>query len=261
MIKIVALFLISQIAGNFGFSSDALKSPVSIPGGRFTPLYGFGKKEKREYQISPFYVDRVPVTRKKFHQFVLKHPEWSKGKVDPIYADKSYLNGLTLTGKWAEFPVTHVSWFAAQAYCETMGGRLPTVLEWEFVAAASETKADATRDPFFIDRILKWYSKPANNRGLRRVGEESPNYYGVQDLHGLIWEWTADFNSVFVSGDNRQDGDKSMAAVCGAGATDASNRSDYAAFMRYAMRSSVEARFSQPNLGFRCAYDKKGAFK
>lgn len=259
--KVVAVFLVAQILVSLAFSSDASKSAVSIPGGRFTPLYGFGKKEKREYQVAPFYVDRVPVTRKKFHQFVLKHSEWSKSKVDSIYADKSYLNGLILTEKTADLPITHISWFAAQAYCETMGGRLPTVLEWEFIAAASETKADATRDPVFVDQILKWYSKPTNNRGSRKVGAEPANYYGVQDLHGLIWEWTADFNSVFVSGDNRQDGDKSMAAVCGAGATDASNRSDYAAFMRYAMRSSVEARFSQANLGFRCAYDKKGEFK
>jgi formylglycine-generating enzyme required for sulfatase activity len=125
------------------------------------------------------------------------------------------------------------------------------------VAAASEIKANASRDPDFVEQILKWYSLPAGMQKLREVGQGHPNFYGLYDLHGLVWEWTQDFNSVFVTGDNRQDGDKSLATVCGAGATDASSRSDYAAFMRYAMRSSVEARFSQGNLGFRCAYDKK----
>lgn len=232
-------------------------SVVRIPGGKFTPLFGFGKKEKREYSVAPFFVDRVPVSRREFLDFTQKNPAWSRKKVNSLFADENYLRDFAVQGKSARFPVTHVSWFAAQAYCESEGGRLPTVLEWEFMAAASEGKADASQDPDFMARILEWYSKPGNNLGLREVGKSVPNFYGVQDLHGLIWEWTSDFNSVFVTGDNRQDGDKSTASVCGAGSTDASTRSDYAAFMRYAMRSSVEARFAQPNLGFRCAYDKR----
>lgn len=86
------------------------------------------------------------------------------------------------------------------------------------------------------------------------MGAHKPNFYGVSDMHGLVWEWTSDFNSVFINGDNRQDGDKSSGMVCGAGATGSNSREDYAAFMRYAMRSSLQAQFAQPNVGFRCAY-------
>ncbi len=233
-----------------------LQNVVSIPGGKFTPLYGFGELVRQEQQVDPFSMDRLPVTRTEFRRFVSSYSRWSKEKIDPLFADENYLKDFRMTGVLGHYPVTYVSWFAAQAFCEARKGRLPSVLEWEFVAAASQTKANATQDPEFVDDILKWYSKPSNKRGLRPVGGGVPNFYGVQDLHGLNWEWTSDFNSVFVTGDNRQDGDKSSAAVCGAGASKASNRSDYAAFMRYAMRSSVEARFAQPNLGFRCAYDK-----
>lgn len=240
-----------------GHTAEApgVRSKILIPGGQFTPLYGFGKKEKKAYTIRSFWLDRLPVTRIQFKKFVDKNPEWQKNKVNPIYADENYLRDQKVTQKTMKFPVTYVSWYAAQAYCESLGGRLPTVLEWEFVASASSTRADASRDPEFVEQILKWYAQPSGQQGNHSVGKRPANFYGIQDLHGLIWEWTADFNSVFVSGDNRQDGDKSTAAVCGAGATDASSRADYAAFMRYAMRSSVEARFAQPNLGLRCAYD------
>jgi formylglycine-generating enzyme required for sulfatase activity len=230
--------------------------PIAIAGGKFTPLFGFGKQStQREYQIEPFAIDKFPVSRELYRRFVLAQPHWSKGHVDPLYSDENYLRDFSTKGKRATYPVTYVSWFAAQAYCEWKGGRLPTVLEWEFVASASATKANAARDPEFVENILLWYSKPSGNQGLSPIGKSAANFYGVHDLHGLIWEWTLDFNSVFVSGDNRQDGDKSTAAVCGAGPVNASNRSDYAAFMRYATRSSVEARYAQPNLGFRCAYE------
>ena len=90
------------------------------------------------------------------------------------------------------------------------------------------------------------------------VGQKPANVYGVKDLHGLVWEWTLDFNSVFVTGDNRQDGDKVKDLFCGDGATGAARREDYAAFMRYAMRSSLKADNGTANLGFRCAYDAPG---
>jgi formylglycine-generating enzyme len=245
------------VAFALAIESTLASNAVRISGGKFTPLYGFGKKEKREYLVGPFYLDRFPVTRNEFVAFIRLHPEWNKAKINSIYADENYLKDLKISGDQAKYPVTYVSWFAAQAFCEHRGGRLPSVLEWELAASASRTKENALRDPMFVEEILKWYSSPSGNKGLRAVGMGAANFYGVHDLHGLIWEWTVDFNSVFVTGDNRQDGDKSAAAVCGAGATGASNRSDYAAFMRYAMRSSVEARFAQPNLGFRCAYDDK----
>ena len=45
---------------------------VGVAGGKFTPLFGFGKKVKREYLVQPFHVDRVPVTRRQFLEFAKK---------------------------------------------------------------------------------------------------------------------------------------------------------------------------------------------
>jgi formylglycine-generating enzyme required for sulfatase activity len=225
---------------------------VTIPAGRFAPLFGLDVGQQA-LPVGAFRLDVRPVTRAQFEAFVKANPEWGRGRVATALADEQYLAGVD-AGAFPAVPVTSVSYFAARAYCAWRGGRLPTTLEWEAAAAADETRRDASRDPEFAQRILDWYSKPNRPDDLLQRGSPR-SVYGVEALHGLVWEWTDDFNALFVSGDNRQDGDKDPKAMCGAGATGSARREDYAAFMRYAMRSSLTPRSSLPRLGFRCASD------
>lgn len=143
-----------------------------------------------------------------------------------------------------------MSWFAARAYLRAVGKALPTVDQWEYVGAASETKADASRDSAFLARLRGWYARPTPQR-LPAVGSTARNYHGVEDLHGLVWEWTLDFNSALVSGESRGDNSLDRSLYCGSGAAGAADFEDYAAFMRYAFRSSLEANYCVANLGFR----------
>jgi formylglycine-generating enzyme required for sulfatase activity len=156
--------------------------------------------------------------------------------------------------------VVWVSWFAANAYCESLDARLPDWNEWEYAAAADETRRDARADPAWRERILGWYSRPSNT-ALPRVGLQAPNAYGVQDLHGLVWEWAGDASSLLVDGDNRNQGDPDKSRFCGAGALSIADRENYAVLMRVAMLSSLEARDTTANLGFRCARSIEPAVK
>lgn len=236
-------------------ASALLAQPmVAIPKGRFAPLFGLDVGQT-SFVVGAFRVDARPVTRAQFAAFVEANPQWAKGRAPRALADERYLDGVGATPP--ALPVTQVSYFAARAYCEWKGGRLPTTLEWEYVAAADETRRDASREADFAQRILDWYGKPNRPDDLAQPGSPK-NVYGVEALHGLVWEWTDDFNALFVSGDNRQDGDKSATAMCGSGATGSARREDYAAFMRYAMRSSLTPRTTLPRLGFRCAADERG---
>ena len=188
------------------------------------------------------------------------NPQWQRDRVPTVFADARYLShwptstALRNDKTQLDQPVINVSWFAANAYCKAQGARLPTWHEWEYVAAADEVRRDARKDPAWRERILGWYSRPSSGT-LPRAGLQVADAYGLQDLHGLVWEWTDDFSSLLVSGDNRLQGDADKMKFCGAGALSMDDRENYAVLMRVAMLSSLEARDTTNSLGFRCAKD------
>ena len=137
---------------------------------------------------------------------------------------------------------------------KSQGARLPTWLEWEYVAAADETRRDARADPAWREQILDWYSRPSNTP-LARCRQQPANVYGVQDLHGLVWEWVDDASALLVSSDNREQGAADKLRFCGAAALSTDDRENYAILMRVALLSSLEAADATGNLGFRCAED------
>jgi formylglycine-generating enzyme required for sulfatase activity len=203
-------------------------------------------------------LDALPVTNEDFLQFVRANPRWQRSSVKRLFADESYLKNwagdLELgTNAPADAPVTFVSWFAAKAYAQWQGKRLPTVAEWELVAGAGYTNADGETDLEFKRALLAWYSSPAQK--LVTVGKGRMNYWGVHDLNGLGWEWVADFNTAMVTGDARGDTGLDRQLFCGSGSVGARDVSNFAAFMRYGFRSSLKADYCVHNLGFRCAKD------
>lgn len=239
----------------FGAHAQNAENMKLIEGGTFVPLYG---SDSAEAVISAFYLDTYPVTNEEFRQFVIKYPKWKRSQVKRLFANHNYLNRWendTTLGSQApkDAPVTTVSWYAAKDYCACLGKRLPTMDEWEFVAMASETKANAQTDSIFNQRIVRGYEIPKTY--LKPVGSTYKNFWGVYDMHGLVWEWTSDFNSVLISGESRQDKSTDRDLFCGSASVNATNLMDYAAFMRYAFRGSVKANYSILNLGFRCAKD------
>lgn len=233
-----------------------------VRGGKFMPFYSFTDDS---VTVDSFYLGKYPVTNAEFLEFVTENPEWRRSQVKTVFAEEGYLKhwagDLDLgadSDQIKNSPVTNVSWFAARAYAKWKGKRLPTLDEWEYAAAASREKPVANRDPEFVQTIMNWYSKP-NPEFLPAVGHHEANYHGIYDLHGLIWEWVMDFNTVFVSGESRADQGELKQFFCAAGsaaATDA-DKENYAAFLRYAFRGSLEADFSVRNLGFRLAMDNQ----
>ena len=75
----------------------------------------------------------------------------------------------------------------------------------------------------------------------------------------MIWEWTLDFNSVVLDDDSRATGSGADARdrhlYCASSAIGATDPSDYAAFLRYAVRAGLGARSTTSSVGFRCAAD------
>lgn len=234
--------------------------PVAIEGGRFRTVLP-PVEDVAEAVVADFRMDAVPVTNGEFLAFVTRHPEWRRGHVAPLFADENYLahwSGPLSLGDNARStqPVTNVSWFAARAFCEARGGRLPQWYEWEYVAAADESERDARHKPEWRQAMLAWYAE--TGKPLADVGSGVANAWGVHDLHGLVWEWVEDYNALLVSGDNREQGGADRLEFCGAGAITMEEKENYAVLMRVAMLSSLDGNSTTRNTGFRCAYDAAG---
>lgn len=248
LVAVIALAVSAMAA------TGSLPAMRSIAGGVYTPLYRMGSE--KQTKVAPFRMAVYPVTNAQYLEFVKKNPKWRRSQVKKLFAERDYLkhwrDDLHFDPDLAERPVTFVSWFAARAYCQSVGGRLPTQDEWEFTARASQTKADASEDPVFRQRILDWYGKPATGRPAK-VGATPPNLHGIADQHGVVWEWVEDYNSILLTGESRADGGLDRNLYCAAGVANSTNPSDYAAYMRYAFRSSLKANYTLGNLGFRCA--------
>ena len=261
-VSLIAAALITLAGVSSRVGADApISAPsplqVTIPGGVFESVLPPAAGQKT-VTVRPFRLDSMPVTNEQFARFVASHAQWRRDRVARVFADPEYLSHWTNATEPMESqrlqPVVRVSWFAASAYCESRGARLPSWYEWEFAAAASETAADARKDEAWRQGILAWYSKSANG-ALPAVGRQPPNYYGVRDLHGLIWEWVDDVSAMLVSGDNRQQSDPDALRFCGPGALTMEQKENYATLMRIAMLSSMQARYTSATMGFRCAKD------
>jgi formylglycine-generating enzyme required for sulfatase activity len=226
-----------------------------LPGGRFASVVPADGKSAPA-QLAPFRLRTEPVTNAEFLAFVKAHPAWRRDRVASILADARYLShwaGPVALGRDAKprQPVTRVSWFAAQAYCESEGARLPGWYEWEYAAAADATRRDARADPAWRENLLAWYARPSG-APLPEVGG-APNAYGIRDITQLVWEWVDDFNALLVSGDSRDQGDPDLLKFCGAGALSLRQKENYAVLMRVAMLSALKASDTTNNMGFRCA--------
>ena len=163
---------------------------VDIPAGPFTMGSNDGGPEDapaHEVNVPAFAIDQFEVINADFESFVTV---------------TGYVTAAEQAGKksWRDsfgegeenHPVVRVTWNDAVAYCEWVKKRLPTEAEWEKAARGTE------------GFIFPWGNQfVAGNANLKVAGLRSPvsvgsygagaSPYGVDDMAGNVWEWTADW--------------------------------------------------------------------
>ena len=106
----------------------------------------------------------------------------------------------------ADHPVTHVSWTDAIAYCDWIGGRLPTEAEWEYGARGGLDQARFAwgdeLEPDGEHMCNIWQGEFPNTNtlqdgwhGTSSVASFPANDFGLYDVAGNVWEWCSDWFS------------------------------------------------------------------
>jgi formylglycine-generating enzyme required for sulfatase activity len=137
---------------------------IVMPAGAYTPLL---QGNAGPISVAAFYLDQYAVTNAQYLAFVTAVPRWRRSQVTRLFADQAYLRhwqddlspAEAQAALW-QSPVTHVSWFAARAYCRWQQKRLPSTAEWEYAAMASAEAPDGRTDPTYLRRLLEWYAMP-----------------------------------------------------------------------------------------------------
>ncbi|MBT3923230.1 MAG: SUMF1/EgtB/PvdO family nonheme iron enzyme [Nitrospina sp.] len=167
-ILFVCLVLASE--SKYAYSSEM----VEVPAGKSVigEISNNDALPQQVLQLQTFSIDRFEVTQEEYARFFPEFIFWQGAEAHPA---------------------TNITWYQAQSYCEQVGKRLPTEQEWEKSARGTDA------------RLYPWGDKPPRKKphpfysGIikRRVGlnkkDNSP--YGVRDMAGSVWEWTASFEN------------------------------------------------------------------
>ncbi|MDP8254818.1 MAG: formylglycine-generating enzyme family protein, partial [Candidatus Alcyoniella australis] len=177
---VVILFLVCSVVFILSCSDKTLgqASPpavmVLIPGGTFQMGCSPGdsecdgdEKPRHQVTVSTFYMDVYEVTQADYQRAMGNNPSKFSG--------------------CSNCPVEKVSWNDAKTYCERVGKRLPTEAEWECAARGGTTGVRYGS----VDSV-GWYFDNSDFK-THPVGQKQANAYGLYDMLGNAWEWTADW--------------------------------------------------------------------
>ena len=178
---------------------------VLIPAGEFQMGSDAPEADKDEQpvhtvSIDAFYMDQYEVTNAQYKKFIDATPAWQKYRINSAFHHGNYLkdwNGDDYPKGKADHPVVSVSWYAAMAYAQWVGKRLPTEAEWEYAARSGWVG----RKYLWGDVIDSSKANYGRNVGdTTPVGKYPPYGYGLYDMAGNVWEWCLDkYNADFYS--------------------------------------------------------------
>ena len=162
-----AFILLAFLANNAEPSDEAL-----IPAGEFLMGTDQGTPAERpihKVELGGFFLDRFEVSNQNYEAF------------DPGFHRSS-------ASSCDRCPATRVSWYEAQAYCQSLNRRLPSEAEWEKARRGPAENPSALRPQETARTSLPIKA------GAFAVDSPPANGYGIHHLAGNVWEWVNDWH-------------------------------------------------------------------
>ena len=218
-------------AGEFTMGSDNSGDVSTIPG--------------HTVYVEAFYMDQFEVTNEMYDAC-----SYAIECIKPRQTNSATRNPYFSNPVFANFPVIHINWKMAKAYCEWRGARLPTEAEWEKAARGTD------------ERIYPWGTDDpdcglANFAGCIGDTAEVDQYetglspYGLYGMAGNVWEWTSTLasNYPYDATDGREDPDKAGKRIARGGSWNPSvNSGNISTVTRF----EVDPGHYGPYVGLRC---------
>jgi formylglycine-generating enzyme required for sulfatase activity len=92
-------------------------------------------------------------------------------------------------------PRENITWYEAEAYCESRGGALPTELQWEFAARGPDALIFPWGNEFDDTKVA--YSGNESRTVDGYVYADGASWVGALNMSGNVWEWTASLYGLF----------------------------------------------------------------
>lgn len=179
------------------------------------------EKPAHEETVADFYIGKYEVTVGEFANFIEAtgyQTDAERHDSSLVYVDKSKhfehgvnwrynAQGEIYTKEEYNYPVSHVSWNDAKAYCEWLTEksgqlvRLPSEIEWEYAARGGNLSRGYKYSGSNTISEVAWYD--ANSKfSTQIVGKKKPNELGIYDMSGNVYEWCSTWYSNFGSAES-----------------------------------------------------------
>ena len=151
---------------------------VLIPPGKF--IMG-DEDEGPEHEVTltkGFWIGKYPVTQAQWEEVMQNNPSHYRSN---------------------DRPVDSVSWYDVQEFIERLNGmenlenhyRLPTEAQWEYACRGGTSTEYCFGDSEEELEEYAWYDDNSRDK-THPVGQKKPNAWGLNDMHGNVWEWCQD---------------------------------------------------------------------
>lgn len=230
-------------AGEFIMGSDDVDTSGKSEEFGFNEPWYLNEHPKRKMTLDAYYIDTHEVNNGLFKNYLMN--------VMKVTRDQLLLGVERMGWQVNEYPVRNVPWAQAQAYCESLGKRLPSEAEWEKAARGP----NGNEFPWGNEFSEKLFNGGGEEEDLQAIGsyEKGKSHYGLYDMAGNVMEWVEDWYDAYPGSEYRSQHYGQKRKVARGGSWGGVGHYVIPHYFRTAYRYAFPPNGFYNDVGFRCA--------